>query len=295
MLPADHIIIRPPIEAYSILIPVTGGCSWNLCRFCGVYKGVQDYSIRPLEAVLRDIDAYAHQYRDAPTVYLAGGNPTSAPTEYLTTIIQRVKDRFPRVERISCYAKVLDIVRKSDAELEALAKAGLTIVYMGMESGSDEVLHYMKKGTNAAALITSSKRLLAVGIQVSLYIILGLGGKQYTQIHATETAKVLNAINPTYFRFRTLNIMENSPLQADIDAGTFQLLTPFEVLTEMRTIIAGLSPALTSKMRNDHVSNYVSFVSDNIGQDREALLQRLDALLADPDVARWQHKQLKSM
>lgn len=295
MLPAKEILIRPPVEAYSVLIPVTGGCSWNHCRFCGVYKGIQNYEIRPLNDVLKDIEIAASWYKDSPYVYLAGGNPTSAPTEYLCEVIQKIKEKFPFVKRISSYAKVLDIVRKSDEELKQLAEAGLTIAYMGMESGSDIILRYMKKGTTAKSLISAATRLLKAGIQVSLYIILGLGGKKWTDIHAEETAKVLNAINPTYFRFRTLNVLENSPLRADIEAGDFEILTPLEILVEMRRIIAGLQPSLTSKMRNDHISNYVNFESDNIGQDKTELLNALDQYISDPRVAEWRHKNLKQM
>jgi radical SAM superfamily enzyme YgiQ (UPF0313 family) len=295
MLPASEILIRPPIEANSLLIPVTGGCSWNHCRFCGIYKGVQDYAIRPLEEVLRDIELYAHDYPKVPTIYLAGGNPTSAPTEYLVKILKTIKTKFPNAQRISSYAKVLDIIRKNDEELQQLAQAGLTIVYMGMESGSDTVLKYMRKGTTAASLISAVKRLMQAGVQVSLYLIMGLGGKKWTEEHARETARVLNAINPTFFRFRTLNILDSSPLKADVEKGDFELLTPFEILKEFRAIISQLDTQLTAKMRNDHISNYVSIESDNIGKDRDAIVKYLDDLLKDPTTAKWQPKNLKTM
>jgi radical SAM superfamily enzyme YgiQ (UPF0313 family) len=295
MIPAKEILIRPPVEAYSVLIPVTGGCSWNHCRFCGVYKGIQNYEIRPINEVLKDIEIAASWYRDSPYVYLAGGNPTSAPTEYLCKVLQTIKEKFPFVKRISSYTKVLDIIRKSDEELKRLAEAGLTIAYVGMESGSDIVLRYMKKGTTAKSLISAATRLLQAGIQVSLYIILGLGGKKWTEIHADETAKVLNTIKPTYFRFRTLNVMENSPLRADIESGEFEILSPLEIMLEMRRIIANLQTSLTSKMRNDHISNYVNIESDNIGQEKTAILDALDQYINDPRVAAWKHKNLKQM
>jgi radical SAM superfamily enzyme YgiQ (UPF0313 family) len=295
MLPPDEIIIRPPVEAYSVLIPVTGGCSWNRCRFCGVYKGIQEYAILPLDRVLQYIDHAAAYSPEAPYVYLAGGNPTSAPTEYLVAILRHVKSRFRYVKRISCYAKALDIIRKSDAELQALATSGLSIVYMGLESGSDTVLSFMKKGTTSKTITTAAHRLMATGIQVSLYVILGLGGKKWTQLHAQETAKVLNAIRPTIFRFRTLNVLENSPLAEDIAAGTFETISPLEILIELRAILAGLDPTLASKMRNDHISNYINLESENIGQDRDKFLKILDDLIADPRTAELRPKNLKSM
>jgi radical SAM superfamily enzyme YgiQ (UPF0313 family) len=294
-LPPDQILIRPPIEAHSVLIPVTGGCSWNHCRFCGIYKEVQPYAIRDLQSVIRDIEWASKRYGDHPYVYLAGGNPTSASTDFLVKIIRCVKQNFKSVKRISCYAKCLDIVRKTDEELKQLAEAGLTIVYMGMESGSDTVLSYMKKGNNARTLVSAVTRLIKAGIEVSLYIILGLGGEKWTDIHATETARVLNLMNPTYFRFRTLNVMDSSPLRKDIDEGTFKILSPLKILLEERKIISDLDVSLTSKLRNDHVSNYSYVESGSIGQDKARVLKILDEIINDPDTAKWRHKGLKSM
>src|SRR5665648_246114 len=128
-IPPDQIVIRPPVEAYSVLIAVSGGCSWNKCKFCGTYKGIygttQDYAIRPLEDVLKEIDFYAEKNYHGFPVFLAGGNPTSAPTDYLVKILKYVRLRMKNVQRISSYAKALDILRKSDEELTQLAEAGL--------------------------------------------------------------------------------------------------------------------------------------------------------------------------
>ena len=135
-VPPSQIIIRPPVEAHSVLIAVTGGCSCNRCRFCGTYKGIygtiQDYAIIPLEDVLKKIDYYAEKNYHRYPVFLAGGNPTSAPTEYLVKIIRYVRLRLKNVPRVSSYAKALDLLRKTDEELKQLAEAGLDIVYMGL-------------------------------------------------------------------------------------------------------------------------------------------------------------------
>jgi len=294
-LPPEQIIIRPPVEAYSVLIPITGGCSWNRCRFCGVYKNIQDYKIRKLDDVLRDIKIAGKYNSNNPYIFLAGGNAFSVPTDYLLEVLNRIKQNFPYVKRISTYAKVLDIKQKSDEELMNLAKAGLTICYIGMESGSDTILKHMKKGQTSKMMINEIPRLMKAGIQASLYIILGLGGRKWTEIHADETARVLNAVNPTFFRFRTLNIMANAPLTEDIDNKTFEILSPLEVLKEERSIIAQLSPSLTSALRNDHVSNYTYVQSDNIGKDKERILKILDDLIANPDVAKLKHKNLRRM
>jgi len=297
--PPEQIIIRPPVEAYSLLIAVTGGCSWNKCRFCGTYKGMygttQEYAIRPLEDVKKDIDQAAkYNYHGFP-VFLAGGNPTSAPTDYLVEIVKYVRVKLRNVQRVSCYAKALDILRKTDEELKKLAEAGLDIVYMGLESGSNTVLRLMKKGTNAESFIKAGKRLLNAGIKLSLYIILGLGGHKYSEEHVIETARVLTEINPTIFRFRTLNVSPSTPLWEDLKSGEFTLLSPVENLKEEREIIANLGENVTSQVFNDHVSNYCSIESANIKIDREMFITALDSYMNDPRIKQMPRKNLTRM
>lgn len=298
-VPPEQIIIRPPVEAYSLLIPVTGGCSWNKCRFCGTYGGVygviQEYAIRPLEDVLRDIDKYAERNYHGYPVFLAGGNPTSAPTEYLVEIISHVRKKLKNIPRISCYAKALDILRKTDKELNNLAEAGLDIVYMGLESGSNKILRIMKKGTNAESMITAGKRVLNAGIKLSLYIILGLGSYKLSEDHVRETARVLTEINPTIFRFRTLNILPNTPLWEDYKTGEFKLLKPVDCLKEERDIISKLGPNVTSQVFNDHVSNYCPIETENIQQDRERFITTLESFINDPKIKNLARKNLIHM
>ncbi len=297
--PPDQIIIRPPVEAYSVLIAVTGGCSWNKCKFCGTYKGMygttQEYAIRPIEDVKKDIDQAAkYNYHGFP-VFLAGGNPTSASTDYLVEIIKYVRIKLRKVQRVSCYSKALDVLRKSDEELEKLAEAGLDIVYMGLESGSNTVLRLMKKGTTAASFIKAGKRLLKAGIKLSLYIILGLGGHKYSEDHVIETAKVLTEINPTIFRFRTLTVSPSTPLWEDLQLGEFTLLSPVENLKEERNIIANLGENVTSQVFNDHVSNYCSIESPNIKVDKEMFIKTIDSYIDDPRIKRMPRKNLTRM
>jgi len=296
-VPPSQIIIRPPVEAYSVLIAVTGGCNWNNCRFCGTYKGIygttQDYAVRPLEDVLKDIDLYAEKNYHGYPVFLAGGNPTSAPTDYLVKIIKYIRLRMKNVPRVSCYAKALDILRKSDEELKQLAEAGLDIVYMGLESGSSKILRIMKKGTNAESMIKAGKKLLNSGIKLSLYVMLGLGGKALSKEHIKGTARVLTEINPTIFRFRTLNIMPNTPLWKEWKNGDFELLSPVENLIEERDIISNLGENVSSQVFNDHVSNYTSLESSNIKNDRDAFIKTLESLI--PKIKNLERKNLTQM
>lgn len=296
-VPPSQIIIRPPIEAYSVLIAVTGGCNWNKCRFCGTYKGIygttQDYAIRPIEDVLNDIDFYSDKNYHGYPVFLAGGNPTSAPTDYLVKIIEYVRLKMKNVPRVSCYAKALDILRKTDEELKQLAEAGLDIVYMGLESGSSEILRLMKKGTNSESMIKAGKKVLKSGIKLSLYVLLGLGGKKLSKEHVKETARVLTEINPTIFRFRTLNVMEETPLWNEWKNGDFELLSPLENLIEERDIIANLGENVSSQVFNDHVSNYTSLESSNIKNDRDAFIRTLESLI--PKIRNLERKNLTRM
>ncbi|MFX0037931.1 MAG: radical SAM protein [Promethearchaeota archaeon] len=308
MLPkvsASQIIIRPPIEgaSMSVLIPVTGGCSWNTltggCKFCGTYSGmygvVQDYAIRPLEEVKKDIDYYAQNNYHGFPVFLAGGNPTSAPTDYLVDVIKYIRNTLKNVPRISCYAKALDILRKSNEELEELANVGLNIVYMGLESGSSKILRIMRKGTNAESMIKAGKKILNAGIKLSLYVILGLGGKKYSKEHVKETARVLTEINPTIFRFRTLNVVPFSELWDEWKNGDFELLTPVENLIEEREIIAKLGENVNSQMFNDHMSNYIDIETKNIKDDKENVIKLLDSLINNPKIQNLPRRNLTRM
>ncbi len=290
-----HIIIRPPVESYSVLLAVTGGCSWNQCKFCGVYKGIQDYVVRPLEEVMKDIDYLADTYPNHRWVFLGNGNPTSAPTDYLVKILKYVKLRFKKLERLSAYSKALDIVKKSDEELKQLKEAGLDIVYMGLESGSKTVLRLMKKGTNDRTIIEVGKRLLNAGIKLSLYVILGLGSYEHSEEHVRETARVLTEINPTIFRFRTLNVIPSSPLWVDVQNGTFKVMRPVDVLKEERDILAQIGSNVTSEMYNDHISNYCTLKSNDISKDRERFIEELNKLIDDPRIQQMEPKWLLHM
>ncbi len=299
-IPISRILFRPPVEAYSLLIAVTGGCSWNRCRFCGMYKTrdyqtIQEYGILPLDAVLEQIDeAACHNYHGFP-VFLAGGNATSAPTDYLVKLINYIRLRLKNVQRVSCYAKSLDILRKSEVEMKQLAQAGLDIVYMGLESGSSKILRIMHKGTNAESMIKAGKKVLNAGIKLSLYVLVGLGGKKYSKEHVIETARVLTEINPTIFRFRTLHVSQTVPLYDDIESGEFELLSPVECIKEERDIIANLGENVTSEVYNDHMNNYCYLDSKNIKNDREHFIKALDIYINDPQIQKMPRKNLTVM
>jgi len=275
----SEIIIRPPVEADSVLIAVTEGCPWNKCHFCGIYKRIQDFRIRRVEEVLADIRKAKSYYGDATNVFLAGGNATCATTDMLLTILKQLYKTFPGLRHVSAYAKNHDLLKKSLEELKALREAGLKTIYMGLESGSARILREMRKGAAPNAMIRASKKAMATGLCLSLYVILGLGGQDFSEEHALETARVLNTIDPDVIRFRTLNIMPNAPLVERIKNGEFKLLAPIDLLREQRMIIANLE--VHSEIRNDHISNYEYF-EGKLPEDKTAMLKLLDMRINDP-------------
>jgi radical SAM superfamily enzyme YgiQ (UPF0313 family) len=246
------------------------------------YEVYQEYEILPLEYVFQQIDRAAKNGYHGFPVYLAGGNPTSAPTEHLVKIIKYVREKLNNVKRISCYSKALDILRKSEEELKQLKDAGLDIVYMGLESGSNTVLRLMHKGTNANSFIKAGKKVIEAGIKLSLYVLLGLGGKKYSKEHVLETARVLTEINPTIFRFRSLGVGPNIPLWYDMEKGDFELIDPVEYLIEERDIIANLGENVSSQVFNDHAANYCYIDSQNIQKDRDSFITALNTYIKDP-------------
>ncbi|NVM03556.1 MAG: radical SAM protein [Candidatus Helarchaeota archaeon] len=298
----NKVIIRPPVEAYSLIIGITEGCWWGRCRFCGVYYNtrtkevIQRYRVRPLEIIFKELEYYHKIYGEyVSKVFLAGGSALSAPTDHLIKVLDKIKELFPDVKRISSYAKNLDILRKSDEELRQIHEHGLDIVYMGLESGSRRILKTMQKGTTPENMIKAAKKILAAGVKISVYIVLGLGGKKYSEEHALETAKVLNEMRPTIFRFRTLNILPTTLLWEDCNQGKFEIVEPYGILKEQLTIIENLNDDLECEVYNDHHSNYEYWESGNIKEDKQKIIKLLKARLKDPATKRLKHKHLLHM
>jgi len=166
---------------------------------------------------------------------------------------------------------------------------------MGLESGSNRILRLLKKGTNDRTIISVGKRLLSIGIKLSLYVILGLGSYELSEEHVRETARVLSEINPTIFRFRTLNVLPNSPLWTDVESGKFKVMKPVDVLREERDILQMLGDNVTSAVYNDHISNYCDNSSENIQKDKKKIIKILNEALEDPDIQKMEPKHLLFM
>ncbi|MEG0662067.1 MAG: radical SAM protein, partial [Anaerovoracaceae bacterium] len=229
--------IRPPSEAESLLLRVTRNCPWNQCKFCGLYKG-KKFSLRDKEEIkaeIRRVKHYAdtgefdgssaaqmaHQWKLAgmKSVFLQDANTLIAPSEDLAEIIRLVKEEFPSVERVTSYARSHTVARKTEEELNTLFAAGLNRVHIGMESGCDAVLEGVKKGATKAIHIEAGRKIKAAGITLSEYYMPGLGGKEYSEKNAEETADALNQIDPDYIRIRTFVVIDGVPLAEDYANG----------------------------------------------------------------------------
>jgi radical SAM superfamily enzyme YgiQ (UPF0313 family) len=281
MVPSlGRVLIRPPSEALSLLIEVFQGCNYNQCKFCGIYKEREQFKVLTTEEIFEQIAAARNMYGDYyGTVFLTGSDMTCLPTEFLAAVLDRISETFPKLERITCYSSARSAIGKTSDEFIRLRNAGLRRIHMGLESGSDKILKLMKKGTLSRIIVQAARRIKDAGIETSLYVLLGLGGKALTEEHVKETARVLNEADPDFIRFRTLNILPNTPLFDEVKEGKFNLLAPYEIIKEQRQIVADLG--VHSEVFNDHVSDYVDFEA-KFPEEKESVVKLLDRILADP-------------
>ena len=270
-------IYRPPSEADSLLIQATVGCPHNQCTFCMVYKNGPPFSIRAVEDICIDLDLAARQYgRSVTTLFFPAGNTIAMKTEQLSSICQYAYKVFPDLQRITVYGSPQYIHMKGRAGMQQLAEAGLSRIHVGLESGDDTVLSRVAKGTTRQQQIEAGQLVMESGIELSLYVLLGLGGKERSLEHAGQTTSALNAINPTFIRLRTLLPKKQTPLLREIVENKFQMLGPHAVLRETRAIVSGLD--VSSELTSDHYTNYIN-VHGTLPQDKSKVLKEIDMAL----------------
>jgi len=291
-------IIRPPSEHASYYLPLTSGCSNNTCAFCAY--SFTNLGVRDLQDVKGEIDAmslymnhrtvlpgqpdivYAILRRwNGKRVFLQDGDALVYPYPKLVEALQYLNDKFPGLERIASYATPQDVLRRCVDELKALENLKLGILYMGMESGDDEVLKRIKKGATHAEMVEAAGKVKEAGILLSVTAILGLGGVRGSRQHAMETARILTEMDPDYAGALTLTLIPGTPLYREWEKGEFELITPFDSLIELRTIVekADFSDCFFSSM---HASNYFS-IRGSLPADRRKLLAQLDSILSKKD------------
>ena len=265
-------VYRPPSEAYSLIVQVTYGCSHNTCAFCSMYKEKR-FALRPLDEVLEDFHIARQTYRHVDKVFLADGDALVRKASELYTILDTIRELFPECQRVTSYASPASIRIRTDEELQTLRAKGLTMVYMGLESGCDEVLKLMRKGHMSDEIVAMGQKVRRNGIALSVTAITGLGGPELLEQHAIETAKAFNAMNPEYIGILTLVVEDGTPLQDWVREGKFHLLTPAQVLQETKLMVESFdSPG--SVFRMNHASNYLS-LKGTLNEDKEAMLAQI--------------------
>ena len=270
-------IIRPPSEANSILLQVTIGCSHNKCTFCGTYTG-ERFRIKPDSIIMEDIDFAAQYARRQRRVFLCDGDALIIPQKRLLKILQNIGQRLPWVTRIGAYANAKSLNMKTPQELETLKANGLGIVYMGLETGDDVTLKKINKGATSTHMIAMGRKAKEAGLKLSITVLLGIAGRQRSQIHAEETGRVLSAIDPDYVGALSLMLIPDTPLFDDYQSANFSLIEPDEMLAELRTMIAAtnLSRGL---FHANHASNYLP-IKARLPRDKETTLNLIDQALA---------------
>lgn len=265
-------VYRPPSEAYSLIVQVTYGCSHNTCAFCGMYKEKR-FALRPLAEVLEDFHLARQYYRNVGRIFLADGDALIRKVSDLVIILDTIRELFPECERVSSYASPTSLQIRTDEELQLLRDKGLTLLYMGLESGCDDVLKLMRKGHTSAEIVECGQKVKRNGIGLSVTAITGLGGPELMEAHAVDTAKALNAMNPEYIGILTLVVEDGTPLRDWVREGKFHLLTPAQVLQETKLMVESFdSPG--SVFRMNHASNYLS-LKGTLNEDKEAMLAQI--------------------
>lgn len=305
--------IRPPSEAYSLLLRATRNCPWNRCRFCGLYKSERfqlrsvaeiKEDIRTAKAVQDKIKEFAWRqglgtdikqatiqilqsppnesfhnvalwmYAGSKTAFLQDANTLIMRTNDLVEVLRYLKETLPTINRITSYGRSHTAAKKKLEDLIQLNEAGLSRIHIGLESGYDELLKYMDKGATAVVHITGGQKIVKSGISLSEYVLLGLGGKEMWREHAIETARVLNQIEPNFIRMRTLSVSSRIPLYEDVQGGIFTRQTDEEILEEERLLIENLN--CQTNFVSDHIGNLLQELEGRLPDDKERLLSIIE-------------------
>lgn len=279
-------IFRPPSEAGSILLQVTCGCSHNKCTFCGMYKGTR-FSLKDDSVIFSDIDFAAKHCRNQVRLFLCDGDVLNIPHKRLVPILKAIKEKLPWIRRVATYANTKSIMRKTSDQLQELHHLGLTMAYMGLESGDDVTLKAINKGADSQRMIEMGRKIRAAGMKLSITVLLGVAGSERSLVHARETGRVLSAIDPEYVGALTLMMTPNTPLYDEYRAGRFRLLEPMEMLGELREMFAAtnLSRGL---FHANHASNYLP-IKARLPRDKEAVLALIDSALRGDTALKPEH------
>ncbi|GLS83802.1 B12-binding domain-containing radical SAM protein [Paraferrimonas haliotis] len=274
--------IRPPSEADSLLIRTTQGCPWNRCSFCTLFEGM-NFSIRPVEDIQRDIWAAKAFYKDRvfTQCFLQDGDSFAMDTGDLLKVLHTLKQAFPELTQISSYGRAQTMSKKSPEEMKAICDAGLNMLYCGMESGAIEVLKKMKKGITPKTILRSAEYAKLAGMKMMTFVIMGLGGKELSEQHVSETAALLNQINPEEIRVLTLAVKPGTELDEMVQQGKFTPLSEVEMVAEQQALIRQLR-GINSHYGNYHSINLLTELNGQLPNDQERFLATTERFLTMP-------------
>jgi len=275
-------LFRPPSEGRSLILQITLGCSWNKCSFCEMYTS-KKFTARKEEKVFKEIDSFIPYADQIRRIFLADGDPLVLSTKRLLSILTKLKNTFQKLQRISTYASPSNLARKSDAELKELYEAGLTLLYVGIESGDSKVLECIQKGETFETTIEGLNKSKAAGMNSSVMIINGVGGAELTQQHAINSAKVLNETQPKYVSTLVLTAHKGMEHYKDRYQGNFIELTRQELFKEMEVFVSNLELKETI-FRSDHASNNL-ILKGILGRDKQVFLDKIALAINQPDNA----------
>ncbi|NWF95996.1 MAG: radical SAM protein [Candidatus Thorarchaeota archaeon] len=310
--------IRPPSEAGSLLLRLTRNCAWNRCLFCPVYKGRPpsvrplDHVLRDIDSINRHIQklkeiqpdvhspvdrllddylrsvetleltsfdaAYKWYLNGMKTVFLQDADPLSVGPDVVIEATRHLRHLFPQTERVTTYARSSTVAAMSSTELAALKEAGLSRIHVGLESGSDRVLKMMRKGASKTMHIEAGRKIRGAGMELSEYVMPGLGGKTLSDEHADETADAVNRIDPDFVRLRTVAVSDRAPLHRLRISGEFRPMSDVEVVREIGRFVSGLS-GVTSHIVSDHILNLLPEIEGVLPQDKNRILRVIDEFL----------------
>jgi radical SAM superfamily enzyme YgiQ (UPF0313 family) len=277
----EGIIIRPPSEAESLILQITVGCSHNRCTFCPTYKAKR-FRIKTFEEVKEDIDEAVQYGWAIERVFLADGDALIVPQPRLLEIISYLKEKLPRLRRVGIYANAKGILKKTLDELRELKEAGLGIIYLGVESGDQVVLERVRKGTTYEKLLQAGRMVKEAGIKLSVTVLLGIAGRERSREHAIATGRLLTEMDPNYVGALSVMIVPGTPLYEEQAQGGFALPEPFEMIEELRTMIAQTD--MHGLFFSNHASNYLA-LKVRMPKDKGEALRLIDEVLAKRDPA----------
>ena len=285
MLNYDAPLYRPPSEAKSLIFQVTLGCSFNECSFCDMYRS-KEYSERSWEEVKAEIDLMAKTMPETTRIFLADGDALNLSTDYMIQIVEYIYQKFPNLERVSCYAMPMNLLKKTPEELNMMNKAGLDRLYLGIETGNDIILKKVTKGATQKTMIKACNKAKDAGYSLSCMVILGLGGSKYTKENAVDTAKVINAVQPDYVGALTL-YLENGIKNEFLTKfeGEFERLTDSQAIDELEQLISEIDVSDEIVFRANHGSNAYN-VGGTFPQDKQEMLEKITWMKKHPEVVR---------